>query len=158
MKALTDNLPLVAGGGLLSLALVFGGGIEQFQSNAERSQQLKVERQANADELVQIQIDEDRKRQQALIADSRYEEGCVLVVASFAPGQFTSITEGEPVMDSAHGVPLSDGSIVCDVHGLTGVIEGGVVAKTPFTGNREVINQAIDRSQIAAEQLTPGVD
>lgn len=83
---------------------------------------------------------------QAVIADSRYKSGCIMVVASNFPDKLTALEDGKPVIDAARQRPLSPGAVVCDGFGNTGVIvtrDGKpVVGEMAFTGNDSLISLA----------------
>ncbi|MBD2054795.1 hypothetical protein H6F88_01940 [Oculatella sp. FACHB-28] len=101
--------------------------------------------------------------QQAEIAEQRYSEGCVLVVASNDPTKFTSLTEGQPVLDSVRNVPLPAGTVVCDVFGNTARIvslDGQPVASEfAYTGNKQLVDDAIAASNAAdAEINQPNIE
>ncbi|MBD1871232.1 hypothetical protein H6F95_28785 [Cyanobacteria bacterium FACHB-471] len=100
--------------------------------------------------------------QQAEIAEKRYSGGCVLVVASDDPSKFTSLTEGQPVLDAVRGVPLPAGTVVCDAFGNTARIvsvDGNPVAgEFAFTGNKQVVEEAIAASNADAEINQPNIE
>ena len=83
------------------------------------------------------------ERQQAKVAENRYETGCIPVVAKNNPRKYVGLVEKRPVLDQVSRQPLPIGSIVCDAHGNTGVVlrfsdEVGV-GNMAFTGNRKVV-------------------
>ncbi|MBD2092565.1 hypothetical protein H6F67_22205 [Microcoleus sp. FACHB-1515] len=104
--------------------------------------------QQNAAAQMQLQATEQANQQRAKIAESRYQSGCVVVVAMNAPDHFTSITENQPVLDSVRRVPLPVGTVVCDVNGNTAVLADNgagtpVATQLAFTGNKTVIESAL---------------
>ena len=79
----------------------------------------------------------------AEIARQRFEAGCVPVVSQDQQ-TYVSLVEGQPVVDSATGIPLPVGTLVCDAHGNTGVMvatDGGgpVVGLVAFVGDRALV-------------------
>jgi hypothetical protein len=69
-----------------------------------------------------------------------------MVSALISPGEYTALTIGAPVIDRVRNVPFSDGVEVCDAYGLTGQIVGGVAALPARTGDRDLIEQAMQRT------------
>ena len=69
-----------------------------------------------------LHTSEEAAEAQAAIALQRYKDGCVMVVAMSHPGFYTSLTEGEPVLDRIRKKPLPVGTIVCDANGNTAKI------------------------------------
>lgn len=134
------------GGIALSLALSQGN----IRQNAAAVDNVRSIAQQNAASQMELQATEQSAQQRAKIAASRYQNGCVMVVASNAPNQFTSLSEGQPVMDAARHTPLPVGSIVCDANGNTAVIAPSangqpVAAQMAFTGDRAVVKAAMER-------------
>ncbi|MBD2019924.1 hypothetical protein H6F43_06950 [Leptolyngbya sp. FACHB-36] len=120
--------------------------------------QVKAITQQNALHQMELQASEQAKQQSSKIAESRYQSGCVMVVAERARDKFTALSNGQPVIDFARKVPFPVGTIVCDAYGNTGEIIPDatgkpVVGRMAFTGNRAVIDTAMKR--VRARYQTP---
>ena len=108
--------------------------------------------QLNAAKDMQLRVSQQQTQMQAEIANEPYQNGCLIVVTIADPTQLTSLNEGQPVLDGASKVPLPLGTIVCDAHGNTAKIipdaNGNPVAgEIAFTGNREIVESARNKSQ-----------
>jgi hypothetical protein len=116
--------------------------IEANLNNLSSVQELA--RQSSAKEW-KMKVSEQSTLSQKEIAENRLRNGCIIVVAEKNPKFFTSLSEGQPVIDSVRKTPLPPGSIVCDINGNTGKIieteNGPVVSDLAFTGNRKLIEQ-----------------
>ena len=136
-----------------SVALVFSlatGGVDEIKPQQNQASLIKEERRELAAERIQLELSRAEEEQEESVANSRYENNCLLVVNTSNPNQYAGITPGEPVIDMALNRPLADGHRVCDVYGLTGTIQDGVVADPARTGDRAIIQQAIDAQGINA--------
>lgn len=134
------------GGIALSLALSQGN----IRQNADAIGNVRSIAQQNAASQMELQATEQSAQQRAKIAVSRYQSGCVMVVASNAPNQFTTLSEGQPVLDAVRRSPLPVGSVVCDALGNSAVIAPGangqpVATQMAFTGDRAIVKAAMDR-------------
>lgn len=180
-----DDIPkplLLAGVGLV-IALP-----QMAQSNLLATIRQSIDLEASVQKSVHASTaDED-----AAIAEDRYQNGCVMVVASNSPEHYSALTPGQPVIDGARNVPLAVGTTVCDALGGTGVIvpmtdaEGNeirgymqvsrdaqgiswqvvedpagsavpVIGLYAFTGDREVVQQAIAANGTSAQLIQPGL-
>lgn len=145
---------LILGG--LAVSLIFSSG--NLRQNAQSIADVRHTVQSNTAMQMQLQASEQANQQRAQIAEARYQQGCILVVALHDPSSFTTISEGQPVIDQARGVPFPIGTIVCDSFGNTGKIIAAsdgtpVVGEVAFTGNRAVIDAAMQ--QIQAQYRSP---
>ncbi|NEQ27820.1 MAG: hypothetical protein F6K28_54250, partial [Microcoleus sp. SIO2G3] len=63
---------------------------------------------------------------------------------------YTSLSEGQPVIDRVRQTPLPAGTIVCDANGNTARIVPGVnrqvVGELAFTGNQKIVQAARKRA------------
>lgn len=129
--------------------------------NMEATGRVRESAMVNSEVNQQLQASSLFVEQQAAIAEQRYSAGCVLVVATNDPSKFTSLSEGQPVLDAVRGVPLPTGSIVCDAFGNTARIiaqDGEPVAgEFAFTGNKQVVEDAIASSNADAEINQPNI-
>lgn len=153
MDFFKDNSLLFGGIAIAAFGIISNFG--DFKTNQQASDQIKQQRLEIAQQNTQLRIAEQVTAERAEIAGDRYSRGCVLVVSGENPNQAASIAEGKPVLDWATGNPLPDNTVVCDPYGNTGVIVEGVISKTAFTGDQEVINQRLQQSQYAAQRNLP---
>ena len=137
--------------GAIGLQNWLGGGFSGLQEMKLQGEQNRVTRASQQQEQARLTLAQDAAKQRDTIARQRYQDGCVMVVASDNKTQLTAITEGLPVIDGARNVPLSIGNIVCDSNGLTGEIIAGenpkipVVGNTAFTSDRALVGNAAKR-------------
>ena len=141
-----NPVPSLLLAGVLASLLFSKDNIRQNASAIDGARQITQQNTANQ---LQLQAIEQSTQQRAKIAAARYQAGCVVVVALNAPNQFTSITEGQPVLDRARNVPLPVNTVVCDAIGNTAVIAPGpdgtpVASQLAFTGDRSVVEAAIN--------------
>jgi hypothetical protein len=135
--------------GIIScLALSSGNVAQQMQS----MDQIRELAQQNSAKEMKLRATEDFMNQQAEIASNRYKAGCVMVVAMKSPTEYTTLSEGQPVLDRVRKKPLPAGTVVCDANGNTGILESGpdgtpVVGSMAFTGNLTVVEAARNRNK-----------
>ncbi|MBE9156487.1 hypothetical protein IQ265_06540 [Nodosilinea sp. LEGE 06152] len=96
----------------------------------ETSEMIKEQRTASDREVLLKQVTNQSIADQAPIALERFERGCLLV-ADRQTNRYVALANGS-VSDPVTGLTLIDGSAVCDVYGMTGIVTGGVVAETAF--------------------------
>ena len=88
------------------------------------------------------------EQRQARIANERYKS-CLPVVGNEYRNDthyFTGIKEGDKPRDKITGKQLPKGTVICDAHGNTAVIDKkGAVSYLAFTGNRNVIQSRLKR-------------
>lgn len=88
------------------------------------------------------------EQSQAKVANERYKLCLPVVGKTFRNGThyFTGLREGEIPQDRVTGQPLPTGTIVCDAHGTTAVINNqGQVTSTAYTGDRDLIQSRLKR-------------
>lgn len=128
---------------------ILGIGIFSFDSitaNLANQKQQSLAFQSQQNELAMIEASNLIQQQREKIAEQRFKNGCVIVVAEEKPEYFTGLTLGQPVIDAIRKVPLSPGTIVCDADGNTGIVsKDKVVADMAYTGNRKLIEAAKKR-------------
>lgn len=143
MKISGDIIATAGGLVLLGLASFFNGGVNGGMEEAQqRAELIRTTRADQALKLDALELSQDYADQAAVIAEHRFNNGCVFVVSQDNWDAAVSVIEGEAVIDFWTKAPLPDGSIVCDVVGNTGEMVNGVVARTAFTGNWEVLEAA----------------
>lgn len=155
MKAgqyLKENPQLVIGSLFLVGATLFGGGISNMQQLMTSGNALRESRITENRQLQQLRVSENTAKQEEAIANDRYQRGCVFVVVEYNLNQLVALQEGEPVTDHYTERPISDGNIVCDANGMTGVIKNGVVADPAFTGDFAIVEAALAKRKGAALQ------
>lgn len=145
MQFFKDNPLVLIGVGVVAVGLFTGGG-DKFQSTQRQSALVQQQRQANSEQQIQLRLSQNQAQQSAEIANARYQSGCVMVVATNSPSDFTTLTLGQPVIDRVRQVPLPDNTLVCDANGNTGEIIGGVVDRMAFTGDRSIVDAAMQRT------------
>lgn len=157
---------LFAGAGLLILLNL--GGIKNMLAQQEITRQSVAESNR---QIQQIELNEEKKRELAEIANARYDAGCEVVVALDRPDHYRALVEGVGVLDGVmaeqyrgniNNAPpsafLPAGKTVCDAYGNTAVLvnearpdKGGqiypVARQFATTEDRERIRQAMQRVQ-----------
>jgi len=141
---LKDNPIALIGVGIVGLGLFTNGG--QLQSMQQTSQMVRQQREATQQEHVQLQLAEAEIKQNEPIAQGRYERNCIMVSALISPGEYTALSLGQPVIDRVRNVPFADGNEVCDAYGMTAQIVDGVAGLPARTGDRALIEQAMQRT------------
>ena len=139
-----DNPLAIVGVGIVAIGLFTSGG--KLQTMSQTSQMVRQQREATQQERVQLQLAEAEIKQNEPIAQGRYERNCIMVSALVSPGEYTGLSIGEPVIDRVRNVPFADGNEVCDAYGMTAQIVGGVAALPARTGDRALIEQAMQRT------------
>ena len=133
--------------GIIGCFALSSGNIQQ---NMESINQVRDIAQHNAANEMKLRASQQSAEAQAEIAKSRYQSGCVMVVAMKDPKSYTSLSEGQPVLDRVRKTPLPAGTIVCDANGNTGkivLVQGEpVVGEMAFTGNKNLVTSARKRS------------
>ena len=141
---LKDNPIALIGVGIVAIGMFTNSG--QIQSMQQTSQMVRQQREATQQERVQLQLAEAEIKQNEPIAQGRYERNCIMVSALISPGEYTGLSLGQPVIDRVRNVPFADGNEVCDAYGMTAQIVDGVAALPARTGDRALIEQAMQRT------------
>jgi hypothetical protein len=150
-----QNRPVMAGAIAVGV-LLFLSSIPDMMRNAQQFGETK-ERFAQQSALVsRSNADAEIAKMRAKIAESRYQSGLLFVVLLKDTDQFSAIKEGETVVDWASKRPLTDGTVVGDVNGNTGVINGGVVTDVAFTGDRGIVEAAMRRARVQGKSTSSG--
>jgi hypothetical protein len=159
-KRFKRNPELYIVGGLLGFSLLLG--MDSIKSNLQQVSMIRSQVQTNSKTQMALEASQQDAQAKAAIAESRYQSGCVIVVAGNNPDFHTSITEGAPVLDGVRGTALPPNTLVCDDQGNTaklvpGIYQGSHTAvawELAFTGNRAVIDAAI--AHFKAQNKQPG--
>ena len=144
IQFLKDNPIALLGVGIVALGMFTNGG--QIQSMQQTSKLVRQQREATQREHLQLQLSAAEIKQNEPIAQGRYERNCIMVSALISPGEYTGLSIGEPVIDRVRNVPFADGNEVCDAYGMTAQIVDGVAALPARTGDRALIEQAMQRT------------
>jgi len=150
MNNLKNINPLYVIGAVVLLFSLATGGVDEIKTQQNQASLIKEQRRELAAERIQLELSQAEVEQETETANSRYLQNCLLVVSTGNPSLYASIKAGEPVIDMALNRPLDDGNVVCDTFGMTAIIRDGVVADTARTGDRAIIQQAIDAQGINA--------
>lgn len=133
--------------GIIGCFALSSGNIQQ---NMESINQVRDIAQQNTTTEMKLRASQQSAEAQAEIANNRYQSGCVMVVAMKDPKSYTSLSEGQPVLDRVRKTPLPAGTIICDANGNTGkivLVQGKpVVGEMAFTGNKNLVTSARKRS------------
>jgi hypothetical protein len=143
---LKDNPIALIGVGIVAIGMVTSNSSGKFQSMQQTSQLVRQQREATQQERVQLQLAAAEIKQNEPIANGRYERNCIMVSALISPGEYTGLSIGQPVIDRVRNVPFADGNEVCDAYGMTAQIVDGVAALPARTGDRALIEQAMQRT------------
>lgn len=94
-----------------------------------------------------IKSREGIQRELALVADQRYQSGCLLLSAGVYPKlKFPSVQNGTTPTNRETGQVLPPGTVVCDSNGATGVVDGsGAIDHVAVTQNRGLVQATIKR-------------
>ncbi|MBW4674706.1 MAG: hypothetical protein KME52_11950 [Desmonostoc geniculatum HA4340-LM1] len=132
-------------GSIVFISLAFSSGdiSRNMQSISSIKQQIasQSEKQAKLEQQVAFE------QEQAKIANTRYQEGCIPIVFGTYPNiRYVTIVEGQVLTDRITGRTLPTGTRVCDANGNTGVVgEKGAVGEIVFTGNRDMVAKRLKR-------------
>lgn len=112
----------------------------------------------NNAELNKLNVSRQFEQEQAEIANQRYTEGCLPVVDR-KTRKYISINKGTLITDRLSKKALTEGTVVCDAQGSTGVIQvDGTVDKIAFTGNRDLVAKRIKRFRAGTYSQPVGVE
>lgn len=133
-------------GGLLVIGAI--ASIPSIQKHQARISLIREDikaREAKAEALDrQLQFE----KRQAQIANERYKSCLPVVGDEYRNGThyFTGLKEGDKPIDRISGQALPQGTVICDGHGVTAVIdEEGKVSYTAYTGDRDVVQARLKR-------------
>lgn len=144
---------------VLGLGVCFALSAGNIKANMETLSQTQARVRENTAYEMKLRASEQAAQAQAEIAEERYKSGCVFVVASNDPNSYTSLTEGQAVLDKVRGKPLPIGTVVCDANGNTARIINGVdkpvAGEIAFTGNQDVVDAARQKRRSKAKYSQP---
>ncbi|MBD2168617.1 hypothetical protein H6G04_30010 [Calothrix membranacea FACHB-236] len=147
----------------LVLLAVIGGSLFLSQGNVSETmtslgdaKKMMVASTAKNNEMLAGQQSD---KNQSAIAEQRYKDGCLILLYK---GQMAAIAQGRPVYDPLTKFPLPKGTQVCDGYGTTARLEPRdfdgdgvfipVITQEAFTGNKEVIDNALTNNKRAFYQ------
>jgi hypothetical protein len=131
-------------GALIGASLLYSSG--DIQRNMGAISDIKQSIAENSKQQTILEQQLEFEKEQATIADSRYESGCLPIVATVYPHKYVTIVQGKVIKDRITLNPLPKGTVVCDANGNTGVIAlRGEVAAIAFTGNRDLVATRLKR-------------
>lgn len=135
------------GVGIIGCLALSSGNI---QKNMDSFAAVRDVAQKNNQADMMLHTNQEAAEAQAEIAKQRYQSGCVMVVSMQHPDSYTSLTEGQPVLDRVRKTPLPAGTVVCDANGNTartvpGMNKIPVVGELAFTGDRQIVEAARKR-------------
>lgn len=125
----------MAGGAvLLTVAMVWGGGIDELRAVSATRNQSRMVEQSNADVSISDKTAQDR-----------YRNGCALIVLT-RNQKPVALSPDLPVVDPISKMPLPANTIVCDLLGNTArLVDGGIPSDIHFTGNSELVAEVAKR-------------
>lgn len=131
-------------GALIGASLLYSSG--DIAQNMGAISDIKQSIAENSKQQTILEQQLEFEKEQATIADSRYESGCLPIVATVYPHKYVTIVQGKVIKDRITLNPLPKGTVVCDANGNTGVIAlRGEVAAIAFTGNRDLVATRLKR-------------
>jgi glutamate-1-semialdehyde aminotransferase len=148
--------PVYTLGGLFLFGLFALNGRDNLSAMQQQQSLLRATTLQNQQSEMQAKLASASAQRKAAIAQKRYEDGCQMVFASNAPGNFASIQDKRPVLDNYTTAVLPDGVIVCDHTGMTAIIRNGVADDLAFASDRQVVRDAMKRyadAQYSAPKL-----
>jgi len=97
----------------------------------------------SAVEVRKLEEGAETAKERAVIAISRYKDGCTIVVAANSPRNLASLVKGQPVLDRTSKAYLPEGTVVCDANGSTAILKNNasgipVADDFAFTGDRQL--------------------
>lgn len=132
--------------GLVGAAVILSiPSLEKHQTRVDLVRSEIKQRETTAEKL-ERQLNYEQR--QARVANERYKSCLPVVGDAYQNGThyFTGIKEGDKPKDKITGERLPAGTIVCDAHGSTAVIDrDGAVSYLAFTGDRNVIQSRLKR-------------
>lgn len=147
----------------ISAIASFASGNISFNPEQYQKEKAAINRSWKREQALE-KSEDLRKRKQA-IADSRYQDGCELIVGEkLRNGKhfftFPTLHKDLPVFDRYTGKPMPEGKVVCDGYGNTALVDvDGKPDENSFasTGNRDLVRTIIDRYR-GGHYAQPGVE
>ncbi|NJN13716.1 MAG: hypothetical protein HC836_24705 [Richelia sp. RM2_1_2] len=133
-------------GGLILTALIVS--IPSLKKHQAKIDLIRTEIKHREDVAEKLERQLSYEQRQAQVANKRYESCLPVVGDEYHNGThyFTGIKEGDKPKDKITRKNLPTGTIVCDAHGNTGVVNrDGAVSYLAFTGDRDVVQKRLSR-------------
>lgn len=133
-------------GGLLVIGAI--ASIPSIQKHQARTDLIRADikqREAKA-EALDRQLEYEQR--QAEVANKRYKSCLPVVGDEYRNGThyFTGLKEGDKPKDRITGKYLPTGTVICDAHGTTAVIDdNGAATYTAYTGDRDIVQARLKR-------------
>ncbi|MBW4606892.1 MAG: hypothetical protein KME22_06620 [Hassallia sp. WJT32-NPBG1] len=134
-----------------------------IQNNLQTMADIKTSIAKDSKKIQALEQQTDLEKSQGEIAKTRYQNGCVILLNR--KRGYTNLEQGQTVVDPERLTPLPKGTVICDSNGNTGVLSPRdfdndgrfttVVAETAFTGDRDVIDDAMQRARISGNYAQP---
>ncbi|MBN3993845.1 MAG: hypothetical protein HWQ36_26025 [Nostoc sp. NMS2] len=132
-------------GGITLISLAFSSG--DISRNMQSISNIKATIATQSEKQTKLEQQIAFEQEQAKIANTRYQEGCIPIVFGTYPNiRYVTIVEDQILTDRITGRTLPSGTRVCDANGNTGVIsEKGAVGVIAFTGDRDMVAKRLKR-------------
>lgn len=160
-RFIRKNKSTILWGGLILGSLFFAHN--DIQNNFQNMTDIKNSIALDSQKIQAVSQQTDLEKSLGEIAKTRYENGCVILLNR--KRGYTNLEQGQTVVDPIRWTPLPKGTVVCDRNGNTGVLaprdfDGDgrfttVVAETAFTGNHDVIDNAMKRARRSGNYAQP---
>lgn len=147
-----QNKPLVYGSAIALAAVGIGWNSLNQPSGTgpgDIARQVRIETQKQQAALQgSLELEKLNKE----VAESRFNDGCTLVVGLETPDRYVSLGQS-PVLDPTNKQPLPAGTVVCDANGNTGILDAdGVPKLLAQTADRTVIEKQKQMDKAAGIQ------
>ena len=133
-------------GGLLIIGAI--ASIPSIQKHQARTDLIRADIKQREAKASALDRQLEFEQRQAEVANKRYKTCLPIVGEEYRNGThyFTGLKEGDKPIDRISGKYLPTGTVVCDAHGNSGVInEDGAVSYTAYTGDRDVVQARLKR-------------
>jgi hypothetical protein len=145
----------VEAAGLGAVAVLFLLYAPNMLRSIQAQDRLRQFAATQQESIQQSQLIGDQTEERAKIAEARYEKGLKFVVASSNQNQGVALIEGQPVYDPITQMPIANGVVVGDTAGTTGIITDSVVKDVAFTGDTQVVQEAMKKAGFNIMAKTP---
>ncbi|MEO1761734.1 MAG: hypothetical protein AAFR83_07135 [Cyanobacteria bacterium J06629_18] len=133
-------------GGLLVIGAI--ASIPSIQKHQARTDLIRADIKARESRAEALLRQFEYEQRQAEVANKRYKSCLPVVGKEYRNGThyFTGLKEGDKPSDRITGDYLPTGTVICDAHGTTAVInQDGAVSYTAYTGDRDVVQARLKR-------------
>ena len=133
-------------GGLLIIGAI--ASIPSIQKHQARTDLIRADIKARESRAEALLRQLEYEQRQAEVANKRYKSCLPVVGEEYRNGThyFTGLKKGDKPKDRITGDYLPTGTVICDAHGTTAVInQDGAVSYTAYTGDRDVVQARLKR-------------